>query len=66
MTTTSEARRLWISWKAARDRKETEGSIAADHAEQEAYDELVDWVEEHDLNGTKHDPRGPIVEEENR
>lgn len=59
MTATSEARRLWIAWKAALDRKEREGSVAADHAEQEAYDELIDHVEEHDLNYSKYDPRGP-------
>lgn len=60
MTITGEARRLRLAWRSALDRKEREGTIAADHAEQEAYDELVDYVEEHDLNGTKHDPRGPL------
>lgn len=64
MTIGSEARRLMIAWKAAYARKVEEGSVAADHAEQEAYDELIDWVEENDLNGTVHDPRGPIATEE--
>lgn len=57
---TVETRRLRASWEAARDRKDREGTTAADAAEQAAYDELVDWVEANDLNGTEHDPRGPL------
>lgn len=30
-------------------------------AEQDAWDALVDYVEEHDLNYTEWDPRGPEV-----
>lgn len=60
---TVETRRLWAAWEAARGRRDRVGTDAADAAEQAAYDELVDYVEANDLNGTEYDPRGPIDED---
>lgn len=54
---------LHTAWQhAAKDAED--GSDGAqwerlDIAAQRAYDSLVDWVEENDLNYTAQDPRGP-------
>ena len=62
-TIIAEATRLTATWVGALDAKERGDSSALDRAEQVAYDELVDFVEAHDLNYTVHDPRGPEIPE---
>lgn len=53
-----EAVRLREVWQEALRLAEVhEGTFGSDQAEQKAYDELVDFVEENDLNHTSYDPR---------
>lgn len=54
----TEYRKLHSEWQAALTLKERRGSDADELAEQDAYDALVDFVEENDLNYTEFDPRG--------
>jgi len=60
MSTESEAARLHAAWHATveeRRRATSDAAQGADQAEQEAYDALIDYVEAHDLNYSKWDPR---------
>lgn len=52
-----EATKLLHKWDAALARKRQMSNDWADSKEQEAYDELVDYVEANDLNDTAFDPR---------
>lgn len=49
---------LHTKWKLAQERRERYQTDEAEQAEQAAYDELIDYVEAHDLNYTEYDPRG--------
>lgn len=55
----AEARRLHADWNVAHARYYHDDSTPNFHAEQRAYDALVDYVEANDLNYTQFDPRGP-------
>lgn len=61
-TEKQEVARLREAWQQALGdyRAGTDGDDWATlfAAEQDAYDELVDYVEAHNLNGTAYDPRG--------
>lgn len=57
-TVVAEVKRLRERWTIALQAKDRHGTDAADLAEQEAYDALVDYVEGNGLNYTVHDPRG--------
>lgn len=59
-TIVDEALRLTARWLwALQALEQSNGDPTVDAAEQKAFDELVDWVESHDLNYTSLDPRGP-------
>lgn len=55
-----EARRLTARWhEAVQALENSGGNPSLDRAEQRAFDELVEWIENHDMNYTRLDPRGP-------
>ena len=53
------ARDLTRQWRAAQDGQRVRGLLKDDVYEQACYDRLIDWVEDHGLNYTEYDPRGP-------
>jgi hypothetical protein len=55
---------LRAAWVAAYAKSQTLVSDAADHAEHEAWNALIDYVEAEDLNGTNLDPRTQLGQEE--
>lgn len=55
----TRVRTLRAAWDAATAAYQRNDSDANREAEQNAYDELVDYIEANELNGTAHDPRGP-------
>lgn len=58
---TKEAGRLYSVWVEALDVKECadDPTPYQDAAEQQTYDNLIDYVEANDLNYSNWDPRGP-------
>lgn len=55
---TKQANRLVADWRAALELREShDGTFGTAEAEQKAYDALVEFVEQNDLNGTSYDPR---------
>lgn len=64
-TVVRQVRKLTREWKAAALAVQTampESTCKQDQAEEQAYDALVDFVEDNDLNWTEHDPRGTRAE----
>lgn len=58
-TVRAEAERLTREWNEALDRYRRDDTSRSYEDEQTAYDALIDFVEENDLNYTEFDPRGP-------
>lgn len=58
MSITEGAAELLAAWKIAAANHERHDTLRTMHAEQEAHDVLVDFVEAHGLNYSEYDPRG--------
>jgi hypothetical protein len=55
---TNEAARLRVAWHEAQALQQRhEGTFGSDEAEQKAFDALVEFVEQNNLNSTSYDPR---------
>jgi hypothetical protein len=56
--TRNRARKLLGQWKDRLEEMREDDSDVNIQLEQEAHDELVDFIEANDLNGSEFDPRG--------